>query len=259
MLKCLILSHYSSRLARMTRRLSLVPNVLCGVFYYPAKSTGVLSVFAAVFRSFVWMGWRNPYMFTTTILSAIVLCKIGNKKVIAHIICIYAAMMLFIFGPGRRYEYYSFDMWMFACFALLPLCTVPKIVRRAMLVIPPLAAFCLTPNKGIMRMKKDDFPQYKFARIISQYKDPTLLNYGTLDCGLFTVCDIVPSNKYFIHMHMPLAEMAQEQERIIQDGGVDFVVSRKPINAKRYALVQSASVDIRHRHYVYYLYSPKHL
>lgn len=193
-------------------------------------------------------------MFTTTILSAIVLCKIGNKKVIAHIICIYTAMMLFIFGLGRRYEYYSFDMWMFACFALLPLCNVPKKVQRAMLVLPPLAAFCLTPNKGIMRMKKDDFPQYKFAKIISQYKNPTLLNYEALDCGLYTVCGIVPSHKYFIRIHIPLEEMAQEQERIIQDGGVLFVVARKPIQAKRYALAQSASIDIRHRHYVYYLY-----
>lgn len=32
-LKCLILSHYSARLVKMARHLSIEPNVLCGVFY----------------------------------------------------------------------------------------------------------------------------------------------------------------------------------------------------------------------------------
>lgn len=105
-----------------------------------------------------------------------------------------------------------------------------------------------------MRIKKDDLPQFKFSKIILQKENPTLLNYGTLDLGFYTASGIVPTNKYFIKIHVPLKEMDDEQNRILEEGLVDFVVSKERLKAKRYFLVSDATLDIRKRHYEFYLY-----
>lgn len=51
-LKCLLLSHYSSRLMRMTRRLNLAPNVLCGVFYSGCMDFARVSAVLGAFKEY---------------------------------------------------------------------------------------------------------------------------------------------------------------------------------------------------------------
>jgi len=46
-------------------------------------------------------------------------------------------------------------------------------------------------------VNKEDLVQYKFAAIINQTEGATLLNYGSLDGGFYTVSGIVPNVKYF--------------------------------------------------------------
>ena len=48
-----------------------------------------------------------------------------------------------------------------------------------------------------MRNNKDILPHYKFAKIINEETNPTILNYGKLDLGIYTLTNVVPNIKYF--------------------------------------------------------------
>jgi len=50
----------------------------------------------------------------------------------------------------------------------------------------------------MLEFKKEDLVQFKYASIINQKKDATLLNYGTLDGGFYSAADIVPNIRFFI-------------------------------------------------------------
>lgn len=241
------------------------------IFLYTSDEKGnfLVATLKGLFRFY----WRNYFYFFASVLSfisIIKLCRQNNKTIIAHFITTYIFMSLFIYGGGQWYEYYRFDLILISIFAVLPLYDLLiKITRHIVLKkakvsavflsavftsLSFLCAFAITGNKEIMKLKKDDLPQYKFDKIISEYKNPTLLNYGTLDCGFYTVSGIVPSNRFFIKIHVPLKEMDDEQNRIIKNGTVDFVVSKTPINSSKYDLISTAESNIKNHHYTFYLY-----
>lgn len=64
-------------------------------------------------------------------------------------------------------------------------------------------SFVMCNNTYMLRYDKSDLPQYRFAEIIVQKEDATLLNYGFLD------------------------EMIEVQNEYIQEGRVDYVVTKK--------------------------------
>ena len=51
--------------------------------------------------------------------------------------------------------------------------------------------------KKFRSVKKEDLFQYKFAQIINQEKNPTFVNMGFLDAGIYTLGDIMPTTYYF--------------------------------------------------------------
>lgn len=71
-----------------------------------------------------------------------------------------------------------------------------------------------------MSYEKDDFFLYRFKDVIDQEDNPTLLNYGCLDVGLYTVADIMPTCKFYHTCNMYYPQMTAEQLRYIQEGCV---------------------------------------
>ena len=67
---------------------------------------------------------------------------------------------------------------------------------------------------------------YKFKKIVEQTPAPTLLNIGCLDAGLYTVCDIVPSCRWFQTQTLGIDDVLKEQERYIREGQVSYVLAR---------------------------------
>lgn len=241
------------------------------IFLYTSGEKG--SPLQAVVKGLFRFYWRNYFYFFASILSSVVLFKVARdngKAIGAHIVTIFATTSLFIYGGGRAYEYYGFDLCLFFIFSLLPLyefinqnffCKESLARKRtfvltgfAFLCISFVSAFLITKNKEVLKIKRDDLPQFKFDKIISQYENPTLLNYGTLDCGFYTVSGIIPVNRFFIKIHLPVKEMDYEQNKIISEGIVDFVVSKTPLKAEKYTLVSAAQSNIRNHSYDFYLY-----
>lgn len=113
--------------------------------------------------------------------------------------------------------------------------TKPKIVNLLRygaliyIVICMLLTCKTSSNFEFRNVKKEDLVQYQFAEIINQKPDATLLNYGFLDGGFYTVTGNVPKIKYF---HKPNIEyekypiIMDEQNRYVREKVVDFVVVR---------------------------------
>lgn len=84
-------------------------------------------------------------------------------------------------------------------------------------------------NFGFRNVKKEELVQYQFAEIINQKPNATLLNYGFLDGGFYTVTGITPNIKYFHKPNIAYEKypiIMDEQNRYIKELVVDFVVIR---------------------------------
>ena len=54
-------------------------------------------------------------------------------------------------------------------------------------VIGILLLIAISPNTYMLGYRKEQLPQYQFSEIITRTKEATLLNYGFLDGGFYTV------------------------------------------------------------------------
>ena len=143
-----------------------------------------------------------------------------------------------VFIGGKPYEYYGFIFVAFAAFMLLPLCLLidralgtkklPVILLSALLFAGSLVyCFSMSHNTKELLTPKENTMQYRFAAIINQVSDATLLNYHFMDAGFYTAANVTPSVKYFHYTNVPLAEMQSEQNRYLAEGVTDFVVTRE--------------------------------
>lgn len=95
-------------------------------------------------------------------------------------------------------------------------------------------AFCLvlslifSYNTFFLGKDKDELVQFKFAEIINKEENPTLLNYNTLDGGFYSTARIKPINKYYHFANLIVPEMIEEQNEIVSNQKVDFVVILDP-------------------------------
>ena len=114
----------------------------------------------------------------------------------------------------------------------------------------------LCPNTYMLKYKKDDLPQYKFTEYILQSSDPTLLNYGSLDGGFYTVSGIVPDCKYFCVLNLKTEELISEQDKYIKEQPPEYIVSKEEDGQYgSYTQISSAEIENRKGKFVtYFLY-----
>lgn len=111
----------------------------------------------------------------------------------------------------------------------------PNIVNWIRFGAPLYLLTCLiftcntSSNFNFRKVKKEDLVQYQFAEIINQKPNATLLNYGFLDGGFYTVTGITPTVKYFHKPNISYESypiIVDEQNRYIRESLIDFVVIR---------------------------------
>ena len=125
-----------------------------------------------------------------------------------------------------------------------------------LLIGGPLLSLRLSPNTYLMQIKKEETPPYRFAEIIRQSENPTLLNYGFLDGGFYFASGVLPNGPYFCTLNNDLSEMEKSLQDSIQQGKTEFVVTRSkelPHNTP-YKLVDQASMVFEGREWKYFLY-----
>lgn len=107
-------------------------------------------------------------------------------------------------------------------------------------------AYYASSNTYLLKYRQEDLPQFRAKQLIEQYDlphEPTLLNYGFLDGGFYTVLGIVPSCRYFCWLGIDTQELWDEQNKCIMEQQVDFVVTRDNTipGAAPYDLIDSFS------------------
>ena len=195
------------------------------------------------------------------------------KKKKESIFCIvsYATTGIFIFF-GSAYYYYSFTLATFSFLILYVGCeildmllkkrnqiqhTLPAIVASAFLCLT--LSYFLSDNTYLLQYKKEDMPQYKFAEIIRSADDTTMLNYRFLDGGFYFAAEYIPKNKYICFTNLPLKAIEDEQNRIVENAEVNFVITRNDkledyFDTTRYSLIAKETFFLEDAYYDYYLY-----
>lgn len=105
--------------------------------------------------------------------------------------------------------------------------------------------------------RKEDIFLYRFREIIAQTPEPTLLNINCLDAGLYTVCDIVPTCRWFQTQTLAIDDVLTEQERYIREGQTDYVLARDyypEVIWDKYELVCQAPWQQEGNEFTFYLF-----
>lgn len=118
------------------------------------------------------------------------------------------------------------------------------------------AACKSSPNTYLMKVRKEEMPQYRFAEIIRQSEDRSMLNYGFLDGGFYFAAGVLPSDPFFCTLNIDLKEMEGSMQDSIRQGKTAFVITRsgKLKSGGAYQLVDEASMFFEGRNWIYYLY-----
>lgn len=115
-------------------------------------------------------------------------------------------------------------------------------------------------NTDFMKVKKEEHFLYQFQSIVMQEQNPTLLNIGCLDAGLYTVCDIVPTCQWFQTQTVIMDTVLSEQERYIREGQTTFVIARDnypDVIWEKYELVSEFPYSWKKQSFTYYLFRRK--
>lgn len=254
------------------------------VFVYTVEDqVNILTTLKSIVRNTAITFLENGQYAVLTVIGMLWFWFGGKKPVMQKIGMGLLAVMTAVgtyWGTQAYYHYYGFILGVFAVLGMIPLLSVlerlwerdarqDKREKRKQLLVPAWAA-CLaagllfsyfrSSNVYLLGFPKEEMVQYKFKKVIEETENPTLLNYGFLDGGFYTVCNIVPTCKYFAKFNIPLDEIYQSQEDLILYGQVDYVVTRNFELDEKYEKYELAAEDhfwFEGVDYPYYLYRLK--
>lgn len=210
------------------------------VFLYSQTEPLPLATRIIIMLNVAWDWFLGNPAYTFPLAAGTIWFTVSKKYSAAEKIwlwCLMAFLGVGVFIGGKTYLYYGFIFAAFIAFLLLPFCLLLErvlgtnrvlhvLLTAALCIASLLICFTLSRNTKDLLKPKEDTMQYRFAAIIDQVPDATLLNYYFLDSGFYTAANITPSVKYFHYTNVPLDEMHSEQDRYIAEGVTDFVVTR---------------------------------
>ncbi|WP_029231142.1 hypothetical protein [Butyrivibrio sp. VCB2006] len=248
------------------------------VFVYnkAGGDAGIFEAIKAMIKIFYWLIWQN-WMYMFLVIAGLIATVLDFKATVLariSIVILFVFTFLGIFGGGRELPYYSLPLSIFAAFggALLSHHLDKAVSNETigfgfmglpifalMMALMQIATFSM--NVPFMAQKRDDFFLYRFRDEVLETEDPTLLNVGCLDAGLYTLCDIVPSCRWFQTQTLDIDDPANnpymEQERYVREGLIDYVLVRDSIPESiddHYDLIDSEEYSSGDYDFMYYLY-----
>lgn len=126
-------------------------------------------------------------------------------------------------------------------------------------IIAGIISYTTSMNTFFMKYKRDDLWIYHFTDMIenSGIENPTLINMGCFDAGLYTTCGIVPTCRFFQTQTIKLSDVGEVQGDFIRNGRTDFVMARGNIPEHiddHYELVAQEDWEQSGYDLTYYLY-----
>lgn len=186
----------------------------------------------------------------------------------------FVALAVGTYWGGWAISYYGLVFAVFPIFGLIGIAKCLEASAELLIGIPHLpqmltaltmaGMLLLCGAKGrnvyLLGQEKQALPQYRFAEIIGEKEDATLLNFGFLDGGFYFASDIVPNCRFFCTLNVQAPDMWATQREYVREGKVDFIVTRgRPltdyqVDSSRYALVSEARYYFEGAERTYYLY-----
>lgn len=179
---------------------------------------------------------------------------------------------IFIYIGGTNYHYYPFILSPFLLVGFLVLFSYFKNIKWEKLIIPCvllsiIMTYILCGNTKMIFLQKEDYAQYRFAEIINKSSDKTILNYGFLDGGFYTVTGNKPEFYYFMKNNISYKkypEMMNSQNEYIRQKKPHYVVTKNNLSSKtikfiekNYRLVDIYTQKYQTKKVTYLLYERK--
>ena len=191
-----------------------------------------------------------------------------SRPVALYLVITAACAFTFIYIGGRHYPYYAFALSIFAPPGLLLFIPFYEKISRSIkssafqrYVIPGILALSIitasfaASNRYLMGTAKEELPQYKFASIIGTDGSATVLNYGFLDGGFYTVTNTIPNCRVFCQLNMNPERLLMVQDSYVEQGLCDYVITRDhELDSSNYELAASSSLYFEGYDFTYRLY-----
>lgn len=168
-------------------------------------------------------------------------------------------MVLGIYIGGITHDYYGVPIYVFVFCGVVVISILLSKIKRNNMWMLVLSGFMLavcigigyfmSPNTYLMGMQKEKMPQYRFAKQIELAEDESILNYGFLDGGFYTVLNQVPNVRMFCVTNMSTLESLITQNEYVEEQLTNWVVTwnemqlteeelnQKPVVSQYYELV----------------------
>ena len=250
------------------------------LFLYPQETDGTklelikqcLDSTLKLNTSYGWMIWLGLLLFAMEL-------RQNWRDLVMSLLC-FAGLVVGTYWGGRGYTYYGLILAVFTVFGLISigkallLSEVPQWLNKPIRTTPGLAALIIalligvllntsydkSGNTYLMDYEKEDLPAYRFAKIINEVEDAKILNFGFLDGGFYYAADVLPNCEFFCTLNINAPDMWNIQHEYIQNGDVDFVITRTyTLNqytaaASNYSLVDQTTFYFEGMDFTYYLY-----
>lgn len=180
-----ITSYGSEKMSIFTKIYKMIRGLI-GTIGANGLAVIVLSIALPISMFFI----KEKLYFKITLLINIFLCALG------------------IFWGLHFYSYYVLPMFIFLIIPLVVILYLLdkyelvkelsyKFVCLGVFIICGFSAYFCANYRYMILQSKDELFQFKYADYMNKYDNPTMLNMGALDAGLYTVSGIVPNTKFF--------------------------------------------------------------
>jgi len=249
---------------------------------YSNEASNIFMKVLNIYTGFIGSSYQNGFVvLPLLVLYPFFVCLIDLKKdAKIYLVIIYLFTIFTVFFGLRFYGYYLFPILTFMLISIIALISklsryinikFPKISILITFMISFLVAYTCANYKEMRFMKKEDLFQYKFANIISKEKNPTLVNMGFLDAGVYTTTGIVPTTYYFEKQNISYDRFPDNVDAFseyIKNKKTDFIVyytkyeldklSQKELDLfQNYDLISSERQKFENKDYKAYLFKKK--
>ena len=262
--------------------------VFVNINQYSKSSTIYKSIKFIIKKSIDGLG-RNTFFLIISVFGilAILISNFYAKNIAKRIAILIPFLLLTIgvYGGGRAYIYYFLIISPVSIFGVIYILSSTKRIMTNTIISKNNFSYFLISltlilffttiknnhNVNMIKYEKNDLVQFSFAEIINRTSNPTLLNYGDLDIGLYTTTGIVPNIKFFQKQNIEYNRFPvnmDEQNRYLEEKLVEFVVAKELVNGpkkspnkneyfKNYELVAQRIQSYEGEYFTYELYKLK--
>ncbi len=195
------------------------------VNYNKKSETIITNVTDGFMNLFIFDLIENIFLVISMTLSFLHMHRI---KKIREYILVFLFPFVFICCQNVWFKYYALPFCIFSIIGLIIVfnkINLKRINKYIYTITIIILTIILGKNTFMLKYKKENFVQYKFAEIINKYEDKTILNYGFIDTGFYLVTDTIPNVRFFHTMNFDdFREMKESQQRYIKNKKTNFVI-----------------------------------